>query len=200
MRIEDTKFASRVRRNPRTPRRHGRPRGADSKPKPRARSTLEFPAGACQSLHRSAVAAEKSLFDARARKLAQDIDVIAQQETQRRSELEEYKATADKLTETLKLLQREVDLTQKLYQQKVVPEIEMLRVQRQATEMRGQLEVAKASMAKADAGIQEAQSRLQNAGRPCARRPMRSGEVARRSRRARGKHQIRARIVSSAPR
>ena len=75
---------------------------------------------------------EKSLFDARQRKLAQDIDVISQQETQRRSELAEYKATSDKLTETLKLLQREVDLTQNLYQQRVVPEIEFLRVQSRA--------------------------------------------------------------------
>jgi membrane fusion protein, adhesin transport system len=45
----------------------------------------------------------------------------------------------------------------------VVPEIEFLRVQRQASEMRGQLETAKASMAKATAGIQEAQSRLESA-------------------------------------
>jgi adhesin transport system membrane fusion protein len=110
-----------------------------------------------------AVAAEKSLYDARARKLAQDIDVVAQQETQRRRELDEYRATEVKLTETLKFLQREVDLTRNLYQQKVVPEIEMLRIERQASEMRGQLQVIKASTAKAEAGIQEARSRLQNA-------------------------------------
>ncbi len=91
-----------------------------------------------------AVAAERSLYDARARKLAQDIDVVAQQETQRRRELDEYRATEVKLTETLKLLQREVDLTRNLFQQKVVPEIEMLRVDRQASEMRGQIEVIKA--------------------------------------------------------
>ncbi len=39
----------------------------------------------------------------------------------------------------------------------------MLRVDRQASEMRGQIEVIKASKAKAEAAIQEAQSRLQNA-------------------------------------
>ena len=115
------------------------------------------------------VAAEKSLFEARARKLAQDIDVIAQQATQRRSELEEYKATAVKLTDTLKLLQREVDLTQKLYQQKVVPEIEMLRIRAAGQRNAGTAEVAKASMTKAEAGIQEAQSRLQNAKTTLAR-------------------------------
>ncbi len=89
--------------------------------------------------------------------------MVVQQETQRRRELDEYKATETKLTETLKLLQREVDLTRNLYQQKVVPEIEMLRVDRQASEMRGQIQVIKASTAKADAAIQEAQARSQNA-------------------------------------
>ncbi|MGN6115614.1 MAG: HlyD family type I secretion periplasmic adaptor subunit [Nitrobacter sp.] len=161
MRIEDTKFASelgeiRERRNAMAA------RVARLEAEAAGKSTLEFPPELEKSAP-SAVAAEKSLFQARARKLAQDIDVIAQQATQRRSELEEYKATAVKLTDTLKLLQREVDLTQKLYQQKVVPEIEMLRIQRQATDMHGQLEVAKASMAKAEAGIQEAEARLQNA-------------------------------------
>jgi adhesin transport system membrane fusion protein len=37
------------------------------------------------------------------------------------------------------LLDRELALTRRLYEQKVVPEIEMLRLDRQATEMRGQL-------------------------------------------------------------
>ncbi|HVV43506.1 MAG TPA: HlyD family type I secretion periplasmic adaptor subunit [Nitrobacter sp.] len=161
MRIEDTKFASelgevRERRNAMAA------RVARLEAEAAGKSAPVFPPE-LEKVAPDAVAAEKSLFQARARKLAQDIDVIQQQETQRRSELAEYKATVVKLTDTLQLLQREVDLTQKLYQQRVVPEIELLRVQRQATDMRGQLEVAKASITKANAGIQEAQSRLQNA-------------------------------------
>jgi adhesin transport system membrane fusion protein len=72
-----------------------------------------------------AVETEQSVFDTRLRKVSQDVDVIAQQER--------------RLTESLKLLDRELDLTRKLYAQKVVPEIEMLRLERQASEMRGQL-------------------------------------------------------------
>jgi membrane fusion protein, adhesin transport system len=73
----------------------------------------------------AAIKTETSVFDQRARKLAQDIDVLAQQET--------------RLTENLKFLSREVELTRRLYAQKVVPEIEMLRLERQASETRGQL-------------------------------------------------------------
>ena len=73
----------------------------------------------------AAIKTETSVFDQRARKLAQDIDVLGQQET--------------RLTENLKFLSREVELTRRLYAQKVVPEIEMLRLERQASETRGQL-------------------------------------------------------------
>jgi adhesin transport system membrane fusion protein len=102
------------------------------------KQTLEFPSE-LEKASPKAVAAERSVFEARARKLAQDIDTIQQQEAQRRREFDEYKATETKLTETLKFLQREVELTKNLYKQKVVPEIEMLRLERQASEMRGQL-------------------------------------------------------------
>lgn len=109
------------------------------------------------------VEAEKNVFDARQRKLAQDIDVIVQQENQRRKEFEEFQASEKRLADTLQLLNREVDITRRLYQQKVVPEIEMLRLDRQATDMRGQLDLTRVSKSKAEAGIQEAQSRMSNA-------------------------------------
>ncbi len=71
------------------------------------------------------VETEQNLFTARVKKVSQDIDVLAQQET--------------RLSGSLKLLSREVEITRNLYAQKVVPEIEMLRLERQASEIRGQL-------------------------------------------------------------
>lgn len=86
------------------------------------------------------VATEQNLFAARARKLAQDIDVLVQAQT--------------RLSESLNLLSREVDLTQKLYAQKVVPEIEWLRLQRQAAEIKGQLAETQSRIANAKAAFQ----------------------------------------------
>lgn len=74
---------------------------------------------------RKAVDTERSLFEARVRKVAQEVDVLSQTET--------------KLTGTLTLLDREMVLTRNLYAQKVIPEIEMLRLDRQMADMRGQL-------------------------------------------------------------
>jgi adhesin transport system membrane fusion protein len=80
-----------------------------------------------------AVETEQSVFETRARKVAQDVDVIAQAET--------------RLTDSLKFLERELEITRRLYGQKVVPEIEMLRLERQASEMRGQLAEARSKIA-----------------------------------------------------
>jgi adhesin transport system membrane fusion protein len=72
-----------------------------------------------------AVESEQSVFDTHVRKVAQDVDVLSQQQI--------------RLSESLKLLNRELELTRKLNAQKIVPEIELLRLERQGNEMRGQL-------------------------------------------------------------
>jgi adhesin transport system membrane fusion protein len=122
------------------------------------RNRVEFASELLSEAPRS-VDAEKAVFAARQTKLAQDLDVLVQQERQRQRELEEYRANEHKLASTLEFLSREVELTRRLFRDKVVPEIEMLRVDRQAAELKGQLEVMKASINKAQAGIQEARSR-----------------------------------------
>ena len=57
------------------------------------------------------------------------------------SDLGEARAKRSAAADSLKLLNREVELTRKLYEQKVVPEIEMLRLQRQASDLAGQIAV-----------------------------------------------------------
>jgi adhesin transport system membrane fusion protein len=109
-----------------------------------------------------AVQTERSVFDAHVRKLAQDVDVISQQEWQKKKEIDELRASETRYSETLALLARETALTRRLYEQKVVPEIEMLRADRQATDMRGQLATVQATMVKTEAAVQEAHSRLLN--------------------------------------
>jgi adhesin transport system membrane fusion protein len=88
------------------------------------RDQIAFPNGLADEAPR-AVASERSVFETRARRLAQEIDVLSQQQT--------------KITETLQLASRELELTRRLFNQKVVPEIELLRIERQVSEMRGQL-------------------------------------------------------------
>lgn len=125
------------------------------------KTSVEFPTELIQSAPR-AVQAERSVFEAHMRKLAQDIDVVQQQELQKTKEIDELRASEKRFSETLALLNRELSLTRKLYDQKVVPEIEMLRADRQATDMRGQLAVVQATMVKTQAAVDEARSRRLN--------------------------------------
>lgn len=107
-----------------------------------------------------AIDAERSVFEAQQRKLAQDIVVLKQQLAQKQQEVAEARAQEAKVTSTLTLLNREVDLTRNLFRQKVVPEIEMLRLERQVADMKGQTEVLKASLSKGEASIAEVEARI----------------------------------------
>jgi adhesin transport system membrane fusion protein len=131
MRIDDTKFASEF-GEIRERRAAMAARVARLEAEARGRSVVSFPDEAA-TIVPAAVSTETSVFKMRAQKVAQDADVLNQQVT--------------RLTESLKLLDRERTLTHKLYDQKVVPEIEMLRLDRQATEMRGQIAEAQSKIA-----------------------------------------------------
>jgi adhesin transport system membrane fusion protein len=69
------------------------------------------------------------------------------------ADLGEARAKQAGISASLKLLNREVELTRRLFEQKVVPEIEMLRLQRQASDLGGQLAVL-------DETIKSAQDRV----------------------------------------
>jgi adhesin transport system membrane fusion protein len=161
MRIDDTNFSSqfgevRERRGSTAARVTRLEAQATEQPK------LTFPEALVRDAPR-AVETEQAVFDAQIRRLLQEIEVLEKQYAQKQQELAEFAASEKKLTETLQLMAREVALTRRLHEQRVVPEIEMLRLDRQATEMRGQLEIVKASMAKAQASLQEAQAKIRNA-------------------------------------
>jgi adhesin transport system membrane fusion protein len=161
MRIDDTNFASQygeIRERRATTAARVARLEAQATEKPKLVFTDELRRDAPR-----AVETEQSVFDAQIRRVGQEIDVLEKQYAQKQQELAEFRASEAKLTETLQLLGREVSLTRKLYDQRVVPEIEMLRLDRQASEMRGQLEIVKASLAKSQAAMQEALSKITNA-------------------------------------
>lgn len=125
-------------------------------------ATLSFPGGLEAAFPR-AIAAERALFDARVRKLEQDLEVLDQQIGQKQREREELEAQARRLATSKPLLDRELAITRKLYGDRVVPEIEMLRLERQVAELAGQIEVGRASLTRAEGAIAEARARREGA-------------------------------------
>jgi membrane fusion protein, adhesin transport system len=134
MRISDVKFASEL-GEVRERRGAMAARVARLEAESQGRSTVSFP----DDLAPENTAPELLVFEARARRLAQDLDVLRAQES--------------RLVETLSILTKEVNLTRNLYKQKVVPEIEMLRLERQSSEMRGQLAETRAKIEHATAAF-----------------------------------------------
>lgn len=81
----------------------------------------------------------KSILVQEGDKVQKGQPIVQLDETKFEADLGQLRAKRDAISQSLKLLNREVDLTNRLYKQKVVPEIEMLRLQRQAADLSGQL-------------------------------------------------------------
>lgn len=99
-----------------------------------------------------------AIFQAEQRKLDEQVRIRRQQLVQRRQGLREAEATARKQAETLKLSERELELTRSLYEKKAVPELEFLRIQRAVSELRGDLEIWQATRLRLEAEVAEAES------------------------------------------
>lgn len=110
-----------------------------------------------------ALAAEKAGFIARKLKRSQDQEILKQQLFQKTQEATELSARAEKLSATLAPMKKELELTRKLAKRGVVPEIDMLRLERQFAEVSGELKVINAGLPRAKSAIEEARTRLQNA-------------------------------------
>ena len=104
---------------------------------------------------------QQASFIADLRKLDEQKRVRAQQIMQKRQSLAEADATLSKQTDLLKLTDRELELTRALYKKQAVPEIEFLRIQRAASELRGDIGIWEATKLRLNAEIAEAESQLE---------------------------------------
>jgi membrane fusion protein, adhesin transport system len=137
VRMDDTKFASEL-GEIRERRGAMAARVARLEAEVQGKTIVTFPAELLTAAP-AAVSDERNVFQSHAQKLADDINVLTQQ--------------AGRLADTLASYQHELDLTRPLYQQKVVPEIEMIRLQRQASDTQGQLAEVRAKIANVTASF-----------------------------------------------
>jgi adhesin transport system membrane fusion protein len=91
-------------------------------------------------------------------KLAEQLTIRRQQLEQKKQALNEAEATQRKQNAALDLAQRELDLTAKLFKRRAVPEIEYLKIQRAAAELRGDTEVLASSVLRLQAELNEARA------------------------------------------
>ncbi|MEM8812025.1 MAG: HlyD family type I secretion periplasmic adaptor subunit [Pseudomonadota bacterium] len=98
---------------------------------------------------------EQEVFRARRLKLLDDLSVLEQQRVQKEQEVLEFQARERKIDGSLAPLERELELTRRLHTRKVVPEVELLRLEREAVELRGEREIVLAALPRAEAARDE---------------------------------------------
>jgi adhesin transport system membrane fusion protein len=106
---------------------------------------------------------ETALYRTRQVELGTKSQVLRQQLAQRESELKELESRSERLAEQLVLADRELAITAPLVKRGVVSEVELLRLERDQTRTRTDLEQARLSIPRAKAAIDEARGRLADA-------------------------------------
>lgn len=103
---------------------------------------------------------EQELYDSRKTELRSSLEIKQQQINQRNNELKELNTKLGELNKTYVLFQKELTLTKPLVAQGAVSEMEVLRLERQASEMQGEMETIKQSLPRAQSKIEESQVAL----------------------------------------
>jgi adhesin transport system membrane fusion protein len=105
------------------------------------------------------IAQERSLYASRLRELQANQAVLQQQADQRRQELTEKRSRAEQLQQSRDLVVKELTMTRPLAQQGIVSEVEILRLERQASDFQGELDAARLAIPRLQAALREVQQK-----------------------------------------
>ena len=119
------------------------------------------PPSAANDTERAIVADERRLYEARREELANLLSINRQQLAQREQELAEMQAKRTSAQRGLELAQQELAQTRPLLATGAVSQVDILRLERDVTRSRGDMEQATAQIARVQADIAEAQGKEQ---------------------------------------
>jgi adhesin transport system membrane fusion protein len=103
---------------------------------------------------------EQALAASRQSELQANIDILNQQKEQKKREINEFKSKAQQLENSLALARKELNITEPLVEKGVMSEIELLRLQREVTHLRGELEAARLSIPRLQAAMRESDRKI----------------------------------------
>lgn len=119
----------------------------------------ELPAAITRVLPQIAVQ-QSALFDERRRGQEANRRILQEQVAQKRQAIAEIGARNDRLSRSLELTSRELEVTRPLREQGAVSEVEVLRLQRQVNELSGELDEARLAVPRVEAELTEVEQRL----------------------------------------
>lgn len=120
---------------------------------------LEFPSELSKNFP-TTVQTEIDLYHTRQEELRIRLEVLEGEAALREQEFKEITSRVKSLEERLGFLQKELDMAEKLFAQKVISEAEILRMRRQLSELSSELETATISVPKVESAIAQTKARI----------------------------------------
>ncbi len=105
---------------------------------------------------------EAQLYASRMRALENSQQILREQLSQRKQELAELQGKLKELHRTNELLKKELSITRPLVSQGAVSEVDILRLERQSSEMEGSIQAIKLSIPKVRSQIKEARKAIED--------------------------------------
>ncbi|QXG31986.1 HlyD family type I secretion periplasmic adaptor subunit [Pseudomonas viridiflava] len=122
--------------------------------------SLTLPAEVTSSAPQVA-ADEQALYESRQRRLASEQRTLNEQLRQKTQELAEFRSKQEQFRSSLALVQQELDMSAPLVSSGAVSPVEILRLKRNAVELRGSMNATTLAIPRAEAAISEIKSRVQ---------------------------------------
>ncbi|WP_278404826.1 HlyD family type I secretion periplasmic adaptor subunit [Pseudoalteromonas ruthenica] len=108
----------------------------------------------------NAIKYEQAQYRSNKQELTQQIRIHQRQLEQRRQDYNETAAAIEQYRASLALSQRELRVTRPLLQSGAVSEVDIIRLERQAVDLQGEIKRAQAALKRTQAAIEEAQSKI----------------------------------------
>ncbi|MEO5703218.1 MAG: HlyD family type I secretion periplasmic adaptor subunit [Gammaproteobacteria bacterium] len=105
---------------------------------------------------------EAALFRSRQQELESNVGILKQQVSQRRQELAELRGRRDQLSRSHKLTAQELTMTKPLVAEGAISEVEVLRLERQVNEVRGELSATELAIPRVQSTYDEAVRKIED--------------------------------------
>jgi len=106
---------------------------------------------------------EKSLFLARQQGLQATVNILEQQKNQKSQEIRELKSKQSQLEKSRNLVQQELKITRPLVKQGIMSEVELLRLERQANDIQGEMETTRLGIPRIESALEEVKQKIEEA-------------------------------------
>lgn len=155
LKIDETRFVSSLEQN-RAKSGANRAKAARLLAEASGSATFNAPADTPSDI----TASERALFESRKAELRNGMEVKQSQIDQRQNELKELNTRLRELNKTYDMYQKEIRLTKPLVGKGAVSEMEVLQLERKASEMRGDIETIRQSIPRIQSKIEESQAAM----------------------------------------